>query len=137
MNYFSESHGTSQQRDISVTIDFFIWLIEHKLFLFEHRVDIHNEPAMTFSGWLFLSQFKRYKLKFVPQIGSRFKAVVLYLKRFLKNLSCAIFSDIFFDVTHEPLNISKISLSHMKERHKAYPRHFRFDLKNKYYMVQI
>ena len=40
-------------------------------------------------------------------------------------------------ITHEPLNISKIWLFHMKEHHKTYQKYYRLYLKNNFYKVKI
>ena len=64
-SFFPQSHGTCKQRNILETIDFFDMVHGTFFFLFEHIIDIRDEPArpgpaVTLFDALFLSQFKRY-----------------------------------------------------------------------------
>ena len=98
-----------------------------------------NRPgrAVTLFDAVFLSQFKRFKFEISINVVIGFKIVVINFELkitisfwiiafFLKPIFGFFYR--FLDITQEALNILKIWLLHMKERHKVIQNHFSFYL---------
>ena len=69
-SFFPQSYGTLKQRDISENIDFSDNIYWATMFYFHHIVDpARPNPALTVFYWLFLNQFRRYKLEISSWLG--------------------------------------------------------------------
>ena len=69
---FHSDMGLSNNAISRKLLIFSVWSIEQKMFIFEHMIDICDEPAghgpaVTLFDALFLSQFERYSFEILTQ----------------------------------------------------------------------
>ena len=129
--------------------------MEQKVILFRYRTDVRDEPARPQSArpcpnqpWRSLTAYfsnvlKDTNLKLSHNIATGLELFVFNFHRdFIVSSEVIVFFAktnfyiYFLRITQEPLNISKIWLSHVKERLKTCQNHSKFYFKNKFYKVQ-
>ena len=122
--FFPQSYGTFKQRYITETIDFLDMAYGTKKNIFDNLIDSREElarsgptlsgSALTLFDGLFFSQFKIYRLNFVPTWFPTLKlSYQIFNKQIFVNFGIIAFLvepvyaiiHTFLRITHEPLRI--------------------------------
>ena len=127
-SFFPQSYWTSEQRNISKTIDYFNMVYGTTNVSFWPYNCYQPGPARTDPD--VDTRFKIVESNFEQKIFISFEIIAFLVKP----IFCQ-FLHKFLPLPQEPLVVSKIWLFIMKERHKTYQTHNRFELKNNSYKV--